>query len=340
MRKYFLTTGFVMAACIGAPALALETSFHGATMRLSGYGTAGMIQPDFDNPDFLGDWRVRAQLGYSPTAQNTLGLVYSLDAQTVAGDDYIDDLFIMWQARDLGRIEFGFTESIAGKLGLGLPDVGGLRVNDNPLFYDKINPDGPIVSDGAVDSGDKALRINLATASRGGAQYGLSVAGITDDFDFAVDVGAKFRRPHGKTKTALALGASFISRPDNFQADHYARKLTADWRGQVSAGINVQYNSWVWGINARAVYDENALGRASDGLSAGTGLSYDVLNYSLSLSYILSDTGIWHDGDRAYVDNTVVGSFRYKYSKNVDGWTSVGVSSHTPFLSAGLRITF
>ncbi len=339
-ERYFATAGIIISLFSVATANAFETRFHDATLRVTGYGNVGIIEPDFDKPDFLGDWDVRAQLNYSPTARHTLGLVYALDAQSVDSDEYIEDLFVLWQARDFGRIEFGFTDSIASKLGLGLPDVGGMRVNDNPLFYKKINPDGPIIADGAVDSGDGALRINFATNVHNGAQYGISIAGLTDDFDYAIDAGAKFRMPRGKVKTAIALGASFIDSPDNFQADPYAPNLTADWRAQASAGLNVQYNSWIWAINARAVYDYNAISRAADGISAGTGVSYDVLNYSLSLSYIISDTGIWHSDANDYFDNTVIASFRYKYSQNVDGWTSVGVSSHTPFLGAGLRITF
>lgn len=339
MRQYYFAAGIIIAICATHGANAFETKFHDATLRVTGYGTAGMIEPDFDKPDFLGDWSARAQLSYSPTDQHTIGMVYSLDAQNAEQHDYIDDLFVLWQSRDFGRIEIGMTDSIASKLGLGLPDVGGMRVNDNPLFYKKINPDGPIVADGAVDSGTD-LRINLASAVHNGAQYGVSVAGLSDDFDYAVDAGAKFRLRGGRTKAAISLGASFMDNPDNFQADPYAPNLTADWRAQASAGLNLQYKSWIWGLNARAVYDQNAKSRASDGISAGTGISYDILNYSVSVSYILSDTGIWHDDANNYLDNTVIASFRYKYSQNVDGWTSVGVTSHTPFLAAGLRLTF
>ena len=41
-----------------------------------------------------------------------------------------------------------------------------------------------------------------------------------------------------------------------------------------------------------------------------------------------------------FIDHTVVASFRYKYSENVDGWISGGATSETPFISAGMRITF
>ncbi len=329
------------AAAIAAPscARAIGWESNGYALNVSGYGTAGMIDADDEKPDFLGDWRIRGE-ARRDMAASRLGLVYAIDAQTVDSDEYIDDLFLFWQSRRYGRMEIGMTESAAGKLGLGLPDVGALRVNDNPLFYKKINPDGPVVADGTIDSGDQSLRLNLVTNPIGGVQYGLSVATLADGFDYAVDAGLKIRRPSGKVKTAVSFGASFIDNPDNFSADPYAPNLTAEWRAQMAAGLNVQYNSWIVGINARAVYDRDAISPASDGVSAGAGVSYDLLNYSLSLSYIISSVGIWHDGDRRYTNNTVLGSFRYKYSANVDGWTSIGVASKTPFVSAGLRLTF
>lgn len=306
---------------------------------VSGYGSAGMINADSQKVDFLGDWRVRGQMSYDTADRTRLGLVYSIDAQTVDSDEYIDDLFMFLQSKKYGRIEIGMTDSVAGKLGLGLPDVGGMRTNNNPLFYKKINPDGPVIADATVDSGDQSLRVNLVSPTSG-PQFGVSVAGVTNKFDYAADIGAKFRRGGGKTKTAFSLGASFIDNPHDFAPDSYAPSVTARWRGQLGGGMNIQYNSIVLGANVRAIYDSDAITPASDGIAAGIGASYDILNYSVSLSYINSMVGIWHNDAHNYTDNTVIGSFRYKYSANVDGWTSIGVSSKTPFVAAGLRLTF
>ncbi|MDE5616043.1 MAG: hypothetical protein K2I81_04405 [Alphaproteobacteria bacterium] len=332
---------FLAVAMAAGPACAnaIEWRGNGYGLSVTGYGTAGMIDADKEKPDFLGDWRIRGEARHDMRTSR-IGLVYALDAQTVDSDEYIDDLFLFWQSRRYGRMEIGMTDSAAGKLGLGLPDVGALRVNDNPLFYKKINPDGPVVADGTVDSGDQVLRLNLVTNSIGGAQYGVSVATLADGYDYAIDAGVKVRWPSGKIKTAVSLGTSFIDNPHDFDAEPYAPGVTADWRAQMAAGLNVQYNSWIFGLNARAVYDYDTISPAADGLSAGAGISYDLLNYSMSLSYIISAVGIWHEDDHRYTNNTVLGSFRYKYSANVDGWTSIGVASKTPFVSAGLRLTF
>lgn len=319
---------------------AMQYDFGRASLRLTGYGTAGIIEPDFDTPNFLGDWRARAQLNYDLTGSRTIGAVYSLDAETVDTNNYIDDAFVLLEDRNIGRVEIGLTDSIAEKLGLGLPDVGGMRVNGDALFYKKIRPHGPIITGGTIDSGDNELRLNIGTRSINGAQYGLSVAGGGDDYKYTADAGVKIKWPAGKLKAAMSFAASFMDAPDNYNADTYAPRLTADWRSQAAWGMNIQYNSWIIGANARAVYDKNAISTPSDGLSAGLGASYDILNYSLSLSYIMSDIGIWHSDADKYIDHTVVGSFRYKYSKNVDGWTSIGWTTKTPFLAAGLRLTF
>lgn len=340
---YRKTIGILSLACMtawGTGADAWQYRADKFTVRLTGFVDGGLIEPDFGTPLFIGDWRGRAQLNYAIAEKQTLGLVYSVDAQRVDRGEFLYDLFALWENREIGRIEFGFTESVAAKLGLGLPDVGGLRMNDNPLFYERISPRGNVVSDTTLDTGNRALRINLTSAPINAVQYGLSVAGITDDYKFAIDAGAKLRRPAGKLKTALALGASFMDAPDNFFQDPFSHALTADWRAQATVGLNMQYNSFIWGATFRAIYDQNAIGTPTDGIAAGMGVSYDLLNYSLSLSYMFSDTGIWHRDIDNYNDNTVMASFRYKYSENVGGWISLGYTTKTPFVAAGIKLSF
>lgn len=340
MQKKFIPLLLIGAGFMPNMAHAIVRNAGPVRFDVSGYGSAGMIQANSQKADFLGDWRVRGQVSYDTENRSRIGLVYAIDAQTVDSDEYIDDLFAFIQSRKYGRVEIGMTDSVAGKLGLGLPDVGGMRVNGTPLFYQKINPDGPVLDDATIDSGDQLLRLNIVSPTFSGTQIGASVAGVTDKFDYATDIGAKFRRGGGKTKTAFSLGASFIDNPHGFAPDAHAPSVTARWRGQLSGGMNIQYNSIILGANIRAVYDHDAITSASDGLIAGLGASYDILNYSVSLSYINSMVGIWHSDADNYTDNTVIGSFRYKYSANVDGWTSIGLSSKTPFVAAGLRLTF
>lgn len=338
--KHCLVAIVLCAYAISSGAYGLEYDNGRLGLKLTGYGTAGVLEPDFETPDFIGDWRVRGEASYLIANNNTLGLVYAIDAAAVDEDKFMREAFGYWQNRHFGRIEFGATDSIARKLGVGLPDVGGLRVNDKPLFYKKITPDGPVISDTTLTTGRGGLRLNYATMPIHGGQYGISVAGLTDHYDYAVDFGMKFRQPSGKVKTAYAFGASFMSHPDGYRTDAYTPRVYADWRAQISTGINVQYNSWMFGATARLIYDENPIGPVSDGLAVGTGVSYDVLNYSISLTYIFSDTGIWNHDVDDYMDHTAIASFRYKYSENVDMWTSLGLTTETPFLAVGLRLTF
>lgn len=342
MRISFAAFSVMMLGILSANAAPIEHSEDGVTARLSGYGNIGMIEPDFalNNSSFLGDWSVRGQLTYDADDTHRLGFVYSLNQQTVDQDEYINDLFALWQIKKFGRIEFGLTDSVTEKLGLGLPDVGGLRMNNNPLVYKDIKPDGAIIADTILDSGDSSPRLNMVSVPIDGVQYGISVAGLGDDYNFVVDGAIKIRRPNGKTKTAYSIGASFMSRPDKFSQSPYSPNVTADWRAQFSAAMNLQYNSLMFAINARAIYDKNPLGIVSDGVILGTGISYDLLKYTVSLSYLLSDTGVWHKDTDNNLYHTVVSSFRYKYSENVDGWMSLGWVPANPFISAGLRITF
>ena len=338
INKFSLAAFLLLVSGAGASALQFDTGKF--NFKLSGYGTGGMIQPKLQTPVFIGDWRVRGQMNFAPNDEHKFGAVYALDAAALDDGRAMREAFGFYELRDAGRIELGFTDSIARKLGVGLPDVGGLRINDRPIFHKKIVPAGPVISDTTLTTGRSALRMNVVSVSGGGAQYGLSLAGITDDYDFAVDAGLKIRRPSGKLKTAWSFGASFMDNPHGFSTDVYAPSVTADWRTQFTAGLNVQYNSWIWGTTARVIYDDNPVGPISDGLVVGSGVSYDLLKYSVSLTYMFSDTGIWNRGVDDFMDHMLIGSFRYKYSENVDGWISLGVTSETPFVSAGMRLTF
>lgn len=327
-----------MTAPFSANALAYKTnSFN---MSLTGYGTIGMIEPNFEQPDVIDDFRLRAQIAYTPSNNHSLGAVYMIDEDAVNDEKWLHDAFAFWQWRSVGRIEAGFTDSVAHKLGLGLPDVGGMRINHDSLIYRKMGTPGVVIANNEITNGSDALRLNVVSASHSNVQYGVSVAGITGDYDFGVDAGIKIKQSSAKTKYAFSIGASFMNHLDDYETAVFVPKVTADWRAQFALGTNIQYNSWVFAINGRLIYDENPVGVAADGITAGAGVSYDLLNYTLSLSYIFSDTGIWHDDFENYADHTAVASFRYKYSKYVDGWTSVGMSRKEPFLAAGLRVTF
>lgn len=339
MKKNALIGAVLGFAVIGS-ADALQYSNGRSAFRFNASGSAGIIEPDFQESLFLGDFDLRAQYNYAVTGGQTLGLVYEWNAEALDNDEYVHDAFALWEIRDIGRIEAGLTSSVAHKLGVGIPDVGGLRVNHKPLFYKKISPHGNIIPDTSVTTGHDAPRVNLVTVPTNVGQYGLSVAGFGSEFDYSIDGGVKFRFPNGKLKSAVSLGASFMDKPHKFSSASYAPDITADWRAQGSIGYNLQYNSWILGTSALVIYDKNPVKTAGDGVSVGTGVSYDLLNYSISLSYMYSNTGIWHDDMRNYEDHTVINSFRYKYSENLQLWTSIGFTTKTPFLSTALKIIF
>lgn len=336
-KFYAATIALILS---GTVAHAIDYSAGKFDFKLTGYGTGGIIQPDFETPLFIGDWRVRGEIDLNANDNHKFGAVYSLDAAATDDGKAFREAFGLYQLKQVGRIEVGFTDSIARKLGVGLPDVGGLRINDRPIFHKKIVPEGPVISDTTLTTGRSALRVNIATSQINGAQYGLSLSGITDDYDYAIDGGLKIRKSDGKVKRAFSLGASFMNNPHAFSTDVYAPPVTADSRTQLTAGMNIQYNSWIWGTTARLIYDDNPTGPVSDGIVAGTGVSYDLFQYSVSLTYMFSDTGIWNRDVDDFMDHMLIGSFRYKYSANVDGWISMGITSKSPFVSAGMRLTF
>lgn len=335
-----LYTTFAIIFLVPNVAHALQYDMGKFSAKLSGYATGGFINPDFESPLGIGDWRGRAQLTYDINDEYKLGAVYALDKAALDKGNLSRETFGYIESREYGRVEFGLTDSIARKLGVGLPDVGGLRINDRPLYNEKIIPDGAIIADTTLTSGRSDPRINIVSAPTNGVQYGVSASGFATNYDYAVDAGLKIRRPSGKVKTAYSFGISFMDAPRDFDNEVYTPGVTADWRAQMSLGMNLQYNSWVWGLSGRVIYDNNPIGEISDGFVVGTGVSYDLLRYSVSLTYMLSDTGVWQSDVNDFVDHMAIASFRYKYSENVDGWISGGITSQTPFISVGLRLTF
>lgn len=329
-----------LVAAISTNALAMDWCAGDFKAGLTGYGMVGVLEPDFDTPDFIGDFRVRGELSYDGVASNTFGAVYMMDEIARAEQDYYHDAFIYWHLHDIMRVEVGFTNSVAHKLGLGLPDAGGMRINHDSIIFRKMGTDGAIIANPTITNGTDAPRLNLVSAAYKNIQYGVSVAGLTQDYDYEIDAGVKLKFSEAKTKYAFSFGASLMSHPDDFATDIFTPNATADWRAQVYSGLNIQYNSLVFGLTGRIVYDENPIGVATDGFVAGAGVSYDILNYTLSATYMVSETGIWHSDVENYIDQTALASFRYKYSANIDGWTSIGVSRKEPFLAAGLRISF
>ena len=344
MKKITLT---VMLFCGFSSANALEYSINKWNFKLDADGMVGFLETKDDKPLFIDDWDVKTQLSYKFNSTQRLGAVYSIDADCVEDDEYIHDAFVLFEDRKIGRTEFGFTHSIARKMGLGLPDVGYLRINDKSILYKKLDLKRVLISDTAATTGHDALRLNLATVSTDYGQYGISVSGLNDDYHYAFDLAMKFKQPSGKLKAAYSLAMSYMDTPKDYSENNYSPSVTADWRAQMAAGINLQYNSFIWGTSLRMIYDYNPIAKTADGLVAGTGVSYDLLQSSVSITYLFSDTNVWNHTDKNGVKlesgdyvHTVLASFRYKYTENTSVFMSGGLADTTPFFSVGLHSGF
>nr|MBQ0091338.1 hypothetical protein [Candidatus Enterousia merdequi] len=335
--------------CMGifSNAYALDYNINNWTFKLDADGMIGTLQPKDEQNQFISDWDVKGQVIYKLNASQRLGAVYSIDSDCTEEGEYVHDGFILFEDKNYGRAEFGLTHSIARKMGLGLPDVGHLRLNEKSILYKKLDLNRILISDTTAVSGHESLRLNLATRQTEYGQYGLSFAAGGDDYDYAVDMAFKFKQPHGKLKSAYSLALSYMDKPNGYEENSYSPSVYADWRSQIALGINLQYNSLIWGTSFRMIYDKNPEYKSADGLIAGTGFSYDLLQYTVSLNYLFSDTNVWEHKDKITNEklqgdytNTVIASFRYKYSENTAILMSGGLADTTPFLSIGIKSGF
>ena len=345
MRKKI---SLIAICCIfGTNAYALDYTTDKWRLALDANGMVGFLENKDDSAIFINDWDVKASATYRLNSAQRIGAVYSIDADSVDDKNYVHDAFILFQDRDIGRAELGMTHSIARKMGLGLPDIGYLKLNNKSILYKKFDLNKVLISDTTATTGHESLRLNLATVSTDYGQYGLSIAGIGDDYDFAIDTAAKFKQPLGKLKAAYSIALSYMDKPHGYEENSFTAPVYADWRGQAALGLNLQYNSFVFGASARLIYDEKPVLKTSDGLVAGTGVSYDFLQSSVSLNYLYSNTNLWTHHDKntgmelngGYM-NTLIASFRYKYTEHTALFMSGGLAHTVPFISVGLKSGF
>lgn len=338
----------VLCLC-AAPIVAKAEDYRNGNwlFRLNADGMVGFLETREDKPIFINDWEIKGQIFYNLNNISRFGAVYSIDADAVDDNKYIHDAFVLFENKNLGRAELGLTHSIARKMGLGLPDVGYLRINDKSILYKKLDLKRVLISDTTATTGHETLRLNLATHATEHGQYGLSFSTFGDDYNYAIDGAFKIKRPHGKLKSAYYIAVAYIDKPENYVEASFSPKVTADWRGQVAAGVNLQYNSFIWGTSARVIYDNDPIAKTADGFIAGTGVSYDFLQSSLSLNYLFSDTNLWNHRDKDtdkkmsgdYV-HTILSSFRYKYTEQTSVFMSGGFTDTKLFFAVGIRSGF
>ena len=341
------TALFTIMCTFATGANALDFKTGNWSFKLDADGMVGFLEPKREKPIFINDWDVKGQIFYNLNRTQRFGAVYSIDADCVEDDEYIHDAFVLFEDRNYGRAEFGLTHSIARKMGLGLPDVGYLRINNKSILHKKLDLKKVLISDTAATTGHEVLRLNLATVSTDYGQYGLSLSGGGDDYNYAIDGAFKIKQPHGKIKSAYYVAVSYMDKPENYTENSFSPDVTADWRGQIATGINVQYNSFIWGLSGRLIYDKHPIIKTADGFIAGTGLSYDLLKSSISLSYLFSDTNLWTHRDKItnekmsgdYI-HTILASFRYKYNEYASVFMSGGFADTTPFFAVGIKAGF
>lgn len=344
MKKISLIT---ICFLFSTNAFALDYSTRKWDLQLDADGMAGFLETKNDKPLGIFDWDVKASAIYHLNSTQRIGAVYSIDAACVEDDEYIHDAFVLFQDRTIGRAEFGLTHSIARKMGLGLPDVGDLRLNNKSILYNKLNFDKVLISDTTATTGHESLRLNLATIPTGFGQYGVSFAAFGSDYDFAIDTAVKFKQSGGKLKSAYSFALSYMDKPHGYEENSYTPSVYADWRGQAALGLNLQYNSFIFGTSLRLIYDEKPTLKTSDGLIAGAGISYEFLQSSISFNYLFSDTNLWKHHDTTtgkemvgdYV-NTIIASFKYKYTEHTSIFMSGGIAYTTPFFAVGIKTGF
>ena len=297
--------------------------------------------------------RYNLRLRYTRRLPNrwTFGAVYNIDEFTVDQGFWAKDAFAYLET-SFGRLEAGWTESIATKMGLTLPDVGGTRINNAPFFL----PDNFIGDTNTRIFGNQfAWRANMATMPTNPIQLGVGRTFWNQGhagFNNSTDVALRFRQPEGRIKSSISAGFSYVERPMGFDADVFLPPVFADARYQGTLAGNVQWGSLLWAITTKVTLDQNpdldcpaCAAFRTDGIQIGTGASYDILSMSFSANYIFSNIGIFGDGAVMFNNHIGMMSARYKIDQFFSVWASGGslFSNYigtNPFFSAGVTARF
>ncbi len=253
------------------------------------------------------------------------------------------DAFVYIQNNRVGRIEVGRTDPIAMKLHVFVPDVSGLRIHSKSFIYKYMLYDEYADTTTADTSSYRMNRISVVSAGRRQFQFGFSFApgDKINDFDnrkinSAWDFGIRYRNNDFKFKPAVSFGTVYIDNPVGRFGDTYSAAIDADYRLEFSSGFNLSYNSFVFGLSGKYVYDKGNLLGAEENYVLGSGLSYDLLAWSFSLGYYFSENS--NEDVR-----TLAVSSRYKFNESMDCWFSVGSVSadkNSGFVASGLRFKF
>ena len=340
IRVFFLCLFLILNFQLSiTPAAALEQQFGSNNFRIDANASAGLLA----GGDTFASYALRLQLSRTISSQWSTGLVYSFDERSVEGGKFAKDAFSYVEMRH-GRTELGWTESIAAKLALRLPDVGGTRLNNAPFF---LNDDFVGITNPAVRGNQYAWRANVATTPGLPFQFGIGRTVLPmETFESSTDAGIRYRNPNGRFKTSASLGLSYIEKPNGMKSDDYLPRVYADARYQATLGYNVQFGSLLWAATFKATADENPDPDKfnTEGLQAGTGFSYEFMKWAASVNYIFSAVGIWREEAPNMNAHTGILSLRYKITKNFDIWGSGGavraVEYEDYFLALGLGVKF
>jgi len=312
-------------------AAALEYPYGANTFRLNAAGGAVYMHDNVHD-----NYLVRAQYDRRADGGWNFGAVYSIDSLAARAGYYARDAFL-YAGMEYGRAEVGWTESVATKMGLVLPDVSGLRLHNAALFYNR--GEDRLITTPTIFGNQYAFRANLATPPTNAWQLGLSQTVWARDFDFSSDVGLRYRDTGGSLKTSLSFGASYIDHPRGMIGDWFLPPLSADARYQATIGVNIQSGSLIWAATAKAMIDDGA-DVVADGQQLGTGISYEFLRWSFSIDYIFSNVG-WHQSQIAH---TGILSAKYKFNSYFSMWGSVGAVAINDglygFTAASIGIAF
>lgn len=334
--KWMYLLSVICYLIFSTPAAAYDWRHRNGGGRITFEGFAGTF-----HGELITDALFRLQLYYTLKNGWNVGSVFAVDGDSRSDNYPTKDAFV-YAETERGRVEIGLTESVATKMGLQLPDVGGDSLNSAPFFFED---DFIGITNPRVRGNQYAFRGNVVTTPTKPFQFGFGRTFVPrSTYASSMDAGIRYRDQGGRIKTSVSIGGSYIEKPNGMRFDSFLPRVHADARYQFTAAINVNWGSFLWAATGKIAIDDDPTGFNSEGVQLGTGLSYDFLKWSASLNYIFSNIGIFRDYAPNVSSHTGVFSLRHKITKNFSVWASAGGSFGNiyddMFITTGIGVKF
>lgn len=335
--------GLMLFSVPAQAAEGLQLHVGGYMNQWFGYGDNDI--PNVQELDQWSDSEIHFSGEYHLDVGPTIGLEVQLEANTTG--DQIDESYAFIEG-GLGRLVLGSTDDAAYLMQYAAPNVG-LAINSGSQTQHILEPTGNALFHTVYGStfitpalDDTGQKVTYYSPRMSGFQFGFSYLpdvdptggdrnSLTTDtasYHDGLSVGVNYVESYENgVDVAASVGYSYASAPDG-AVDAFTGSSVDDFQGFM-LGLNLGYEGFTLGGSYAKVTDGVISGTSTtEGQAYDVGLSYEVDEYGVSLTYFHGET----EADRTIAGDSEHDSYALSGSYALsDGISLLGTVGYTDF---------